>query len=158
MKDFKLNTKTVCLYASIKELPIELSKKFHSYLLQDMGIGSTMDAVDDHLAKLFNYLKNKKENEAIEEAKNLRYNLFAMLSGINFKSLSLACLVHSYDNVRQTDHSDEGLTKLIETLSDDGLTDEIVSDHLDEIKKKLMSNGLYISQNILEPTPDTSNN
>ncbi len=70
MTDIKINDKTtIALYSSIKELPIELSKKFNSYLMQDAGIGNTIEDVDDHLARLYMFVNGDKKMEAIEELK-----------------------------------------------------------------------------------------
>src|SRR6478752_785501 len=94
MTEVQINDKTtITLYSSIKELPIELSKKFNNYLLQDAGIGNTIESVDDHLARLMVFVGEGKKEETLEELKNLRYNLFTMISEWDYESLSFGCMV-----------------------------------------------------------------
>jgi hypothetical protein len=145
MKAVKLNTTTINIYSSIKELPIDVRKRFDQYSIQDAGIGNSIADVDQHLEKVFTFVANDKKEDAMEELTNMRLGIFSALSGINFKSLSFACLVA--DN---NDHSDEGLTNLVSRLSDDGLTDGMVTDILDEVKKNLIPNADFTSLNILE--------
>jgi hypothetical protein len=141
MTDIKINDKTtIALYSSIKELPIELSKKFNNYLLQDAGIGNTIEDVDDHLARLYVFINSDKKNEAIEELKNLRFNLFSMLSHWDYKSVSFGCLIKSVNGEPVTDHSSEGITALIDRLSKEGLTGNMIQPVLEDIKKNLIPN------------------
>lgn len=141
MKSIEISSKcSIKVYSSIKELPIELSKKFNAYLLQDAGIGNTIADVDDHLARLMVFVQSDKKNEAIEEAKNLRYNLFSMVSNWNYKSIAFGCLVYSINDEVVIDHSSEGIGKLIEHLSTKGLTVGMLEETLTEVKKNLIPN------------------
>lgn len=156
MKDLEFNHTKISLYTSIKELPIETSKKFQHYLLQDVGIGNTIHDVDEHLSRLMEFLKADKKDDAVEEAKNLRYNLFTMLSQWHFKSLSFACLVREYNGKGVEDYSPEGLNKLIDELSAAGLSESMVEDTIDEVKKNLIRNGASIFQSTSDQTSDIS--
>ncbi len=141
MTEVKINDKTtIAMYSSIKELPIELSKKFNYYLLQDAGIGNTIEDVDDHLARLYVFINSDKKNEAIEELKNLRFNLFSMISNWDYKSISFGCLIKSVNGEPVTDHSSEGITALIDRLSKEGLTGIMSQPVLEEVKKNLIPN------------------
>jgi hypothetical protein len=132
MTELKINEHTVQLYSSIKELPIVLSKRMSTYLLQDTGIGSSMNDVDDHLARLRIFVSNDRKTEALEELKNLRFNLFSMLSGLNYQSLAFGCLIASVDGQPVTDYSSEGIAALVDKI---GITQGDVEEYLDEIKK-----------------------
>jgi hypothetical protein len=151
MTEVKLNDKTtITLYSSIKELPIELSKKFNSYLLQDCGIGNTVESVDDHLARLMVYVSEGKKDEMLEELKNLRYNLFSMIGNWDYESMSFGCLVKSVNGDPVTDYSSEGIITLMARLSDDGLNNETVQTVLDEVKKNLLPNASFTSPSSLQ--------
>jgi hypothetical protein len=153
MTEVQINDKTtITLYSSIKELPIELSKKFNNYLLQDAGIGNTIESVDDHLARLMVFLSEDKRPEALEEVKNLRYNLFSMMSQWNYECLSFGCLIKSVNGDPVTDYSSEGITVLMARLSDEGLNNEKVQAVIEEVKKNLIPNVAFTSQNSLLQT------
>jgi hypothetical protein len=150
MTEVQINDKTtITLYSSIKELPIELSKKFNNYLLQDAGIGNTIESVDDHLARLMVFLSENKTPDALEEVKNLRYNLFSMISQWDYESLSFGCLIKTVNGEPVTDYSSEGITVLMARLSEEGLNNEKVQSVIEEVKKNLIPNALYTSQSSL---------
>lgn len=156
MKEITLNNTQVTLYTSIKELPIEVSKKLQHYLLQVIGIGNSIEEADEHLARLMEFLKSDKKDDAIEEVKNLRYNLFTMLSEWDFRSLSFACLVKEVNGKPLKDYSPEGLNKIVVELSEAGFTQGMVQDTMDEIKKNLIRNGNSIFLSSLEKTQTIS--
>ena len=147
MKTVEAGNLTLTLYASIKELPIEVSKKFHSYILQDLGIGNTIEAVDNHLSKLMTFAGAGRKEETTEEAKNLRFNLFSMLSQWSYPCLSFACLIHSVNGIPHTDRTTEGLNALIQRLSDAGMTIGDIEEYTEEIKKKWIQNESSTSLN-----------
>jgi hypothetical protein len=146
MQEVKLSSDMVLtLYGSIKELPIGLSKKFGAYLLQDAGIGSSMEDVDDHLGRLMKYLSLNRTQDALEEAKNLRYNIFSMLVGTDYRSMSLLCLVAKVNGEPWDDYSPEGLNSLLDKIKQYpvGTLEKV----LEEVKKNLIPNANYIFQN-----------
>lgn len=153
MKEISVSNKcTVKVYSSIKELPIELSKKFNAYLLQDAGIGNTIESIDDHLAKIMLFVQADKKSEAIEEAKNMRYSLFSMLSEWDYKSVAFGCLVHSVNGREITDHSSEGISAMIGRLSAQGLTVGMLDDVLTDVKKNLIPSANFSSLSTLVKT------
>ena len=116
MLTINLNNKEVKLYASIKEMPIRLYNLSQKYLLQDMGIGSDMNAIDDHFSTLDSYLSAGKIEEALQERENQRFAFFTMIQGVSYKSLSFACHVHSIAGELITDHSEEALNKIMDSF------------------------------------------
>jgi len=135
METIKVNGHIVQLFDSIDELPILRSFEFKKYLLQDMGIGDSIADVDDHLEKLF-ILKQIEDIQT--ESKNLRFNFFNMLSDVDLKSRSFACLVKSIDNqVFKT--SEEAYACLLET----DINGKQVKEWLENVKKKLILRGNY---------------
>ena len=152
MKEIAISDKcSIQVYSSIKELPIELSKKFNAFLLQDAGIGNSMEDVDDHLTKIMQFVGHDMKTEATEELKNLRYNLFSMLSNWNYKSAAFGCLISKVDGVSVEDYSSEGLSLLIAKLSEQGLTEGKVQEIVEEVKKNLIPNVNFSSRSTLEP-------
>jgi hypothetical protein len=150
METIKVNGHIMQVYSSIKELPIRLTQEFRSYVLQDLGIGSSISDIDDHLEKLFLFAQRNQPEDVMNEAKNLRYNLFNMITQADLKSRSFACLIQSIDNVifKTTDDAHK---MLIET----DMSSEAVDEWLDKIKKNLMLSEQYISQSFMETTQPT---
>ncbi len=127
------------LYSSIKEMPVKVFNIFQGYMIQESGIGSTMDSVNDHFEKLDTFLSSGKIEDAIVERENLHYNIYSALEGISYKSLAFGCFIHSVDNEILSDYSMESLQEMLDRLSDRGLTIGMVEEQLDQIKKKLIS-------------------
>jgi hypothetical protein len=152
MKTIEINGQKVEFYSSIKELPIDVRKKFDHYMIQDAGIGSSMEDVDAHLSKAFTFVANDKREDAMEELKNLRLNIFSMIAELNHKSLAFACLVARVDGQGVQDYSAEGLAALVEKLN---ITEQQVIDILEEVKKNLIPRDESISQNISGKTSPT---
>lgn len=141
MIDIHINKNTtVKLYASIKEMPVTLYNLSQRYLMQDSGIGSDMGAVDSHFKILDSLLSADKIEEAKKERINLRYTFYVMLEGIDFKSPALACYIHSVNEEKITDYSEEALKNLVQTLSEQGLSREMVEDQLTDLKKNFSMN------------------
>jgi hypothetical protein len=143
MKTITINQRPVKLYSSIKELPIGLSKKMQNYLLQASGIGSSIEDIDERLSRIMVFIGSDKREDAMEEAKNLRYALFSAISEMDYKSPAFACLVHSIDEREVTDRSIEGLNEVIEKL--EGITESDIADTLEDVKKNWIPSGSFTS-------------
>lgn len=133
-----VNRTTILFYSSIKELPIDQSKKMQNYLLQAVGIGSSIQDIDDHLSRASAFISADKKDECVEELKNLRFSMFSALNEIRYDTPAFACMIHSVDGKRVQDYSLEGLNTLITELSKEGLTNEKVEQILGEVKKNLI--------------------
>ena len=131
---------TVRLFDSTKELTSEKTNDLNKLVLQDIGVGSDMDAVAGHFSQFHTLLVNKKSDEALQEAKNLHNNLYYMIQKINIKSLCFSVFIQKIDNDYITDLSDEGARKTVKRLSDIGMTDDHVKEELEDLKKKLTQN------------------
>ena len=128
---------TVTMYDSIKDLPAERSHEFNKLILQDIGVGSTMDSIANHFSALGNFLVNKKSDEALQEAKNLHNNFYNMIQKINIKSFCFVALLYKIDNDLITDLSDEATRKTIKRISQIGMMQSEIDDIIDELKKNL---------------------
>ena len=147
--ELQLNEVKVKIFDSIKSEGFTIDKwnEFQSYLVQDIGIGSTMQDVNSHHAKLDHFLANNNLKEAAKERENMQYNFFAMLNKINFKSLCFGILIDSVNDEKVTDYSEGAIKKRIDYLASKGLTNDHVSGILEEVKKKLESElSLYIPE------------
>lgn len=125
---------------SIKELPIHRFSEFQKYLLQDSGIGSTIEDVYRHSERLDIFLAAGKTQEAINERANQHFNFFFMLNKITITHLTFAVFVDSIDGEPVTDHSEANLLSVCERLGRVGLQRGELESILEDIKKKLIPN------------------
>jgi len=128
---------TLIFYSSIKEMPIKLYNLTQRYLLQDMGIGSDMPAIDDHFKALDGFLSANKIQEAISERENQRFAFYTMLQEVNYKSLAFGCHVFSINGRLIEDRSEESLSEMLSGL---GITIEDVDEVLLDLKKNFNMN------------------
>ena len=49
MKTISLANRTIKLYDSIDEMPIENFQRYNKYIIIDAGLGSDIDSVDEHI-------------------------------------------------------------------------------------------------------------
>jgi len=126
---------------SIKELPIHRFSEFQKYLLQDSGIGSTIEEVYKHSEKLDIFLAANKVQEAINERANQHFNFFYMLNQISITHLTFAVFVDAIDDQPVTDHSESNLRQVCDRLGRvNGLQRQELETILEDIKKKLIPN------------------
>lgn len=130
----------VSFYESIKEMPVKLHNKAQAYLVQESGIGADMASFDAHFTSVSSFLSGERFEDALNEIQNLRFNFYMMMQGLDFKSMALACYVHSVNGVAVEDRSEEGLKSLIDKLSDAGLAMGDVQEQLEDLKKNFNQN------------------
>lgn len=134
----RLQRGTIELYTSIHELPCSLFSEFQCYLIQDLGIGSTLEDLNTRFQTLDSLLSAGKIQEAISERYNQHIGLFLALEKFTPSHLSFGCLVYSVNGEEVKDHSEDGLKRLVKRLSGMGLTNELVKDYLNDVKKNLI--------------------
>ncbi len=137
MTTYEIAGQKIVLYSSIKEMPIKLYNLAQRYLLQDMGIGSDMPAIDEHFKTLDSFLAANKVDDAIKERENMRFAFYTMLEQVNYRSLTFGCHIFSVDGVEITDRSEESITALLTTLE---ISFEQAEEILAEVKKNFIMN------------------
>ena len=130
----------VKLFESIKELPAHLFNEFNKYMLQSGYIGSSMKDVNAHFHKFDLFLAKEKYGDLMTERQNLHLNFYAILNGFNLKHLGFGCFVHSIGGRKLEDHSEGNLKKTVDDLGRLGLTEGMVSDIVEDVKKNLKLN------------------
>ena len=125
----------VLIYDDAIQMPAELYKEFQKYLLQDSGIGSTMDDVQLRYATLFKQIAAGNMKEIMLEAENLFYTHYSIIEKIDFRHLAFGCLIQSIDGCTITDYSAQGITAALAGLSKRGLTQEELTNQVLDSKK-----------------------
>lgn len=118
-------------------MPIKLYNITQRYLLQDMGIGSDMAAIDEHFKSLDAFLAAGKIEDARAERQNQRFAFYTMLEGVNYKSLAFGCHIHSVDGVEITDRSEEAISELVDSLD---VNIDFIEETLQDVKKNFNMN------------------
>jgi predicted CopG family antitoxin len=103
-------------------------------MLFDTGIGSDIDAIDQHIVRLARYMKSDPK-KATQELKNMRQAMFMINSEISPKNMAFAALIKSIDGNDVTDHSDENLKSIIAKINH--TRQSFISKLIEQIKKKV---------------------
>ena len=135
MKNLTVNKKTVRVYDSIDEMPIINFQKYNKYLLIDSGIGSDVDDIDAHIARIAKFIKSNNAKKALQELQNMRQNMYMVNSEISPKYLAFAALIHSIDGKEVNDLSDDGLKNVLARLKE--IKHSKIIDFLVWLKKKV---------------------
>lgn len=140
MQIVEIGKNKISFYQSIKELPVSLYNQMQSFLLQDAGIGSTMQDIEKHFNNLDAFLMAGKLEEAKTERLNLQLAFYSNIEKINYKSLAFSCLIHSINGIELKDRSEEGLKVLVDELSKSGLVIGFIEETIENIKKNCITN------------------
>ncbi|TNE75024.1 hypothetical protein EP331_00210 [bacterium] len=128
-------TATVLLYSSIKELPVYRYNEFEKLLMQDVGIGSSMEDVGTRFGRLYQFISDSDIINTHKEAKNLHNTLFWALNGFNTTYKSFRVLIHSVNGKEYDLKYLDKLDKVVQKISQ-GEVEEVLT----EVKKKLIQN------------------
>lgn len=131
----KLNNSTVQFYDSIRSLPASRYNEYRKYLMIDSGLRSIED-VQTAVSEL-SLLVGNKESDRIEQ--NLLLGLHFAFNGYNAEQWAFVALIHSIDDEPLEQISEEYCMKVVERLSADGLSQELLSETLAELKKKSLT-------------------
>jgi hypothetical protein len=123
------------LYESIHELPAHRHLWLQCYLVQDAGIGSTVEAINQRLARLGQLVSAGAQSEALTELENLHYTFHFALEQFAPEQLAFGCLVAQVDGAPVEDYSEAGLQRLLRQLGAWGLTAGMVEAEVLSVKK-----------------------
>jgi len=128
--------KEVKLVDSTDELTASNWNKFQKFQLIEAGVGTDLKTIDEQYSRVAQFVDKEKKNECLQELQNIREALFMIHNQINVNHLSFACFVYSIDGEKIEDYSDENLMVILQDLSDLGLTQKVLTDSLESVKKK----------------------
>lgn len=137
MKTLIINKKAVKVYDSIDEMPIINFQKYNKYLLIDSGIGSDADDIDTHITQIAKFIKANNNKKALQELQNMRQNMYMVNCEISPRYLAFAALIHSIDDKKVDDLSDDGLKSLLKELRE--VKHSAIMNLLVWLKKKVAS-------------------
>lgn len=132
------------LFDSIQELPQALETKMQGYLLEDMGVGNTAHQLLKHIQNAY-ALIDKTPNQAKTEIEHALYCYQNGIDNYDASKLAWACLIKSIDGKPVTDHSEGSLKEMLGSLSENGLSAELLDDTFCIVKKNLKQNWITTS-------------
>ena len=116
MRKMNLGQHKVTMYDDINELPIVRFQQYNKMLMIDAGLGETVDALDNHLARVGEFIKHGEMENATNEIDNLRQTLWNVQNGMTPHFMSLIPLMAEIDGEPNDDMSDDGLKATYEKL------------------------------------------
>ena len=134
MKTISLANRTIKLYDSIDEMPIENFQRYNKYIIIDAGLGSDIDSVDEHIVQIAKLINSGDKKKAMQELQNMRQNMHMIVSGISPRYMAFAALVYSIDGKKVESQSD---TSLQELLSDLKKADVKIFEKVSDFKKNI---------------------
>lgn len=120
----------------IKDLPIARYNLLNAMLLNDMGVGNDMEAVNAHLVKLIRFAAAKDDASITTESNNLILCYYSQLNKLSFKSRSLAALVREIDGASYGAAITEADLNEIAGIVETRLSVREAENALTEVKKK----------------------
>lgn len=116
MKTISLANRTIKLYDSIDEMPIENFQRYNKYIIIDAGLGSDIDSVDEHIVQIAKLINSGDKKKAMQELQNMRQNMHMIVSGISPRYMAFAALIYSIDGKKVESQSDTSLQELLSDL------------------------------------------
>ena len=141
MRVLSLSTSaSVKLWGSIFELPAGRHAEMQYWLVRDAGFGSDAASIEQRFAQTSSFLAAGRTEDAGDALALLHYAFTHALDKFSARHLAFGCLVAEWQGQPWTDTSEEGLTRLRDELSAAGLTEGMVLDELETVKKEWRRN------------------
>ncbi|SNC62232.1 hypothetical protein SAMN06265337_0629 [Hymenobacter gelipurpurascens] len=136
MRQLSLNPlHSIKLYQTVHELPARRHLAFNTYIVQQGGIGSTPDDINQRFSRTGQLIAAGMLQEAGTELANLHYAFHFALEQFSPQQLAFGCLIAEVDGQPVTDYSEAALQALLEQVSEYGLTMEMVTTEVEDVKK-----------------------
>lgn len=125
------------MYTSITEIPIGNFQDYNRFIAIEAGIGSTMEDVDNHLGRIYQYVKKNDRKNLLVELQNYRQNLAFVVSKTSPGMLAFGPLVAKVNGKEWEDRSEEGYNRLLSLLASKGFPYGLISKAVAVVKKNL---------------------
>lgn len=126
----------VCLYDSIKELPARLYQLARQYEVMASELGQNEAEQGDMLVKAEQYALAGKIPDFQEQMRNYRLARYLTKQSFQAGQLDWACRVCSVNGIPVVDYSEDALRAKVVEWSEMGLTQQLIEESLDDVKKK----------------------
>lgn len=123
------------LYQTIFEMPASRHSEFQYWLLREAGIGSDAASIERHFSQVSALLAAERPEEAGDALALLHYAFNETLDKFSSRHLAFGCMVAEWRGQPWRDLSEEGLGRLRDELSAAGLTEGMVLEEVEAVKK-----------------------
>jgi hypothetical protein len=131
------NESVLSLWQGIQELPAGRHSEFQHWVIRESGIGSDAASVEQRLSETAALLAAGRTQEAGDALALVHYCLNEALGKFSSRQLAFGCLVAEWRGKPWVDTSEEGLSRLRDELSAAGLTEAMVVEEVEAVKKEL---------------------
>lgn len=133
----KVGNHTIKRYSSVDDMPIDIFMSFMLYLIVDSGIGSDVDAINEHDRNIIQFAKKEDYKKIIQEVVNRNECLNQIISKSSPEFMAYAVTVKSIDGIEIFDHSDEGCKLIVKRLIEFKATKGFLGGAVEFLRKKL---------------------
>ena len=130
----------VSFYDSIKEMPSDRYNELQKMFYYTIGVGSEVKDFNNHFSKLISYISNNKNDNAIQEMKNLYNCYYNAINGISPYALCMMAMIKDVDGEEYLGDSLEDHQEKVMFLSKKGLKHGQVVDVVEDVKKNFIQN------------------
>ncbi len=134
----KLGRNRAEIYDDIHDAPMDRYMMYNLYAMLDAGIGSDIQAVDNHYFALITQLTNNKIKEAKDQLVNYRQNLHFIVENISPKMMSFACIVKTWNGTPVKISTQKQVELWSKRIAPD-ITHKRLNTIINNFKKKLKS-------------------
>jgi hypothetical protein len=124
-------------YSSIDEMPIVRFMTFNRFVLIDSGIGSNLEDIDAHDARIIKYAHKQDFERVAREIENRNQAVRMIIENLNPQYMAYAALIKDIDGEPCDDLSEEGLKATVERLAKMGVTHGFIERIKAIVTKKL---------------------
>lgn len=136
-------------FESIETAPFKRWQKFNKFLNKKAETGDEPNDIFKRVDRIIGYAGANNIDAVVKEAVNLKMAYHQMMSEVSLDGLAHAVMVKSIDGVECKDITTEGLEKVLQQLSDAGLTKNEISEKNESIKKKSIESYVLIFLSLL---------
>lgn len=128
--------KVVRYSGETKEFPVGRYMDFKRYVLQDAGIGSTLQDFDNHWMQIDRLYKKGETDKVATAIENLRASYHFVLEGINPELMSFVTLLKTWNGQSVDASTDDKVKEWAERIKND-ISMGTMQSILESFKKKM---------------------
>ena len=122
----------------IESIPYYNWHRAQRFIILDAGLGSNTADILKRINNINTHLTNERKEDAMQEVQNMTLGVFSALEGIDYESMTFACLVSDINGVHYKIGTDNEVKIVSDMVKATGITILEVQSYLQDLKKKLI--------------------
>jgi len=131
---------SLSLWQTVHELPAGRHSEFQYWLIRESGIGSDALSIEQRFSHTTALLAAGRTEEAGDALALVHYAFNDALDKFSSRHLAFGCVVAQWQGKPWLDATEEGLGRLRDELTTAGLTEDMVVQEIESLKKGLGRN------------------